>query len=239
MTDFAHFTRARVILAAAFTVAAVAGSSAVAGCTRIPAPLAPHARGAGMATPGGSSGGAAAGFSSPSLAQSIARRVGTALAGQAPQAVSLAQTLALSNRVPAGAVIDKGANRVVFTGDSVSLTVVAVPPGGPDMTFRVAGLTNPAIVVPRDARVTVRFINGDNDEAHGWMVVSEQPPFSFGQPKAPGISGAFSGLIGDPTASGQGASTFSFQAGPAGRYEYICPMPGHAQMGMHGAFIVS
>lgn len=57
--------------------------------------------------------------------------------------------------------------------------------------------------------------------------------------QAPGISGAFSGLIGDPTASGQGASTFSFQAGPAGRYEYICPMPGHAQMGMHGAFIVS
>ena len=81
MTDFAPFTHARVILAAAFTVAAVAGSSAVAGCTRIPAPVASHARGAGMATPGGSSGGAAAGFSSPSLAQSIARRVGTALAG--------------------------------------------------------------------------------------------------------------------------------------------------------------
>jgi len=23
-----------------------------------------------------------------------------------------------------------------------------------------------------------------------------------------------------------------------GTYQYICPMPGHAQMGMHGAFIV-
>jgi plastocyanin len=218
--DIPRFTHVRVILATAM-VAAVAGSGAVAGCTRPPAVPSP-----------------VAGFSSPSLAQSIARRVGTALAGRAPQALSLAQTLALSNQVPAGAVIDKAANRIVFTVQSVSFTVVAVPPGGPDMTFRVAGLTDPALVVPRDARVTVQFINGDSDEAHGWMVVSEQPPFSFGQPKAPSIRGAFSGLIGDPTASGQGASTVTFHAGPDGGYQYICPMPGHAQMGMHGAFIV-
>jgi len=72
------------------------------------------------------------------------------------------------------------------------------------MTFRVGGLTDPTIVVPQDAQVTVQF----------------------------------SGLVGDPTASGQGASTFTFQAGPAGTYQYICLMPGHAQMGMHGAFIV-
>lgn len=106
------------------------------------------------------------------------------------------------------------------------------------MTFRVAGLTNPSIVVPSGARVTVEFINGDTDEAHGWLVTSEQPPFGFGQSKTPSIDGAFSGLIGDPTASGQGASTFTFQSGFAGTYQYICPIPGHAQMGMHGAFVV-
>ncbi len=54
----------------------------------------------------------------------------------------------------------------------------------------------------------------------------------------PSIDGAFSGLIGDPTASGDGASTITFQVGPPGTHQYICPMPGHAQMGMHGAFIV-
>ena len=134
--------------------------------------------------------------------------------------------------------VDRPSNTITFTASSVSFTVVAVPPGGPDMTFRVAGLTDPAIVVPQDAQVTVQFINGDNDEAHAWMIVDEQPPFSFYQPKTPAIPGAFSGLIGDPTANGQGASTFTFQAGPAGTYQYICPMPGHAQMGMHGAFIV-
>jgi rusticyanin len=181
---------------------------------------------------------AAAGFSSSSLAQSIGRRAGTALAGQAPQTVSLGRTRALGDQVPPGARVDKASDTITFTGPSVAFTVVAVPPGGPDMTFRVAGLTNPALVVPAGAQVTVQFINGDSDEAHGWLITSEQPPFSFGQPKAPAISGAFSGLIGDPTASGQGASTITFQAGHPGAYQYICPMPGHAQMGMHGAFIV-
>jgi plastocyanin len=70
------------------------------------------------------------------------------------------------------------------------------------------------------------------------MVVNEQPPFSFYQPKTLSVTDAFSGLIGNPTANGQSASTFTFQAGPAGSYQYICPMPGHAQMGMHGPFIV-
>jgi hypothetical protein len=65
-----------------------------------------------------------------------------------------------------------------------------------------------------------------------------QPPFTFSQPKTPSIPGAFSGLIGDPTAQGHGGSTITFQSGSAGSYQYICPMPGHAQMGMHGAFTV-
>ena len=183
-------------------------------------------------------GGGSSGLSSSSLAQSIGRQAGTAMAGLAPQYVSLAQTRTLGDQVPALASVDRASNTITFTASSVSFSVVAVPPGGPDMTFRVAGLTDPAIVVPQGAQVTVQFINGDNDEAHAWMIANEQPPFSFYQGKTPAIPGAFSGLIGDPTSAGQGASTFTFQAGPAGTYQYICPMPGHAQMGMHGAFIV-
>jgi rusticyanin len=202
-------------------LAAAAMAVAVAGCASSPA----------MSMDTG-------GFSSSSLAQSIAQAAGTALAGLAPETVSAARTRALGNQVPAGASVDKASDTITFTSRTVSFTVVAVPPGGPDMTFRVAGLTDPAIVVPRDARVTVQFINGDSDEAHGWLVTDEQPPYRFGQPRVPSISGAFSGVIGDPTASGQGARTFTFQAGSAGTYQYICPMPGHAQMGMHGAFIV-
>jgi rusticyanin len=230
------------LVTAVIAVIAAGGGYAIArGTASSPASAAPPSASAAASATGGSSpggGGGSTGFSSPSLAQSIGRKVGTALAGLAPQTVSLARTRMLGDRVPAGASVDKASNTITFTAGSVSFTVVAVPPGGPDMTFRVAGLTDPAIVVPAGARVTVEFINGDTDEAHGWLVTSEQPPFSFGQSRTPSTDGAFSGLIGDPTASGQGANTFTFRVGSAGTYQYICPMPGHAQMGMHGTFVV-
>jgi hypothetical protein len=231
-------TRARTALVATVIVAAAGGGYAIAGCVSgSPAPAAGD-HGGPAAAPSKGDGDPGMGSSMSSLAQSIGKEVGTALAGTAPQTVTTSQARTLGNQVPSGASVDKAANQLVFTGSSVSFTVLAVPPGGPDMTFRVAGLTNPALVIPQGAQVTVEFINADPDEAHGWLVTDEQPPFSFGQRKVPSISGAFSGLIGDPTASGDGASAITFQAGPAGIHQYICPVPGHAQMGMHGAFIV-
>jgi rusticyanin len=177
-------------------------------------------------------------FSSPSLAQSIGRKIGTKLAGQAPLTATASQILALGNQVPVGASISKSANQITFSGTSVSFTVESVPANNPDMTFRIAGLINPTIVVPNGARVSVEFINADSDQAHGWLVTSERAPFSFGQSNDPTIPNAASGLIGDPTPAGHGAIMFTFQAGSPGTYSYICPMPGHAQMGMHGTFLV-
>lgn len=182
--------------------------------------------------------GAATGYSSATLADRIAKQVGTRLAGHAPQTVPVSRAKALSEQAPAGASIDRATATITFTQLTVSFTVVAIPPFGPDMTFGVAGMTDPAIVVPKGARVTVQFINNDTDEAHGWLVTSNQPPFNFGQTVIPAISGAYAGIIGDPTSAGDGASTITFTAGTAGDYQYICPMPGHAQMGMHGGFIV-
>jgi plastocyanin len=120
----------------------------------------------------------------------------------------------------------------------VSFTVVAIAPGQPDMTFTVAGLSNPAIIVPRGAQVTVQFINNDTDEAPGWLVTGNRPPFGFGQPATPALAGAFSGVIGHPTVNGDGANTITFTASDPGSYDYIWPMPGHAQMGMHGSFTI-
>jgi plastocyanin len=116
--------------------------------------------------------------------------------------------------------------------------VVAIAPGEPDMTFTVAGVPNPTIIVARGTHVTVRFVNNDGDEAHGWLITDNKPPFGFGQPATPAIAGASAGVVGDPTAAGDGANTISFTTSTTGDYQYICPMPGHAQMGMHGAFIV-
>ena len=198
-----------------------------------PGSTAPPSQGMPQATP--YSGTA---FSDQPLAQFIARQAGTGLAGKAPQNVPVSQAKELSEQEPAGASVDTRAGTITFHASAVSFTVVAIAPGKPDMTFTVAGLTNPAIIVPRGARVTVRFINNDTDEAHGWLITDNKPPFEFGQPDTPAIAGAFSGVVGDPTAAGDGANTISFTAGSAGSYEYICPMPGHAQVGMHGSFIV-
>jgi rusticyanin len=183
-------------------------------------------------------GGTAAPSPGSPLAQFIAQRAGTRLAGRAPQDVHRSQVTALSEQDPAGASISARAGTITFHTTAVSFTVVAIAPGQPDMTFTVAGLSDPAIIVPRGAQVTVRFINNDTDEAHGWLITGNKPPFGFGQPATPAIAGAFTGIIGDPTAAGDGASTISFTASSAGSYDYICPMPGHAQMGMHGSFTV-
>jgi rusticyanin len=172
------------------------------------------------------------------LGHFIGEKAGTRLAGQAPEYVPVSQVPALGNQVPAGASIDHGTNTITFTGTTVSFTVVSIGPGCPDMTFRVAGLCSPTIIVPKGAQLTVRFINNDATEAHGWIVVGKQPPYDF-DPKAPvAMPAAKAGVIGDPTSAGDGANTVTFTASSTGNYRYICPIPGHAEMGMYGVFIV-
>jgi plastocyanin len=138
--------------------------------------------------------GSATGYSNDQLATSIAQRTGTRLAADSPMYVPASQAQAMADAVPPGA--REAGNTITFTSSRVSFTVVAVPLGGPDMTFRIGGLVNPALIIPARA-------------------------------------------LGDPTSVGDGAETIIFTAGPGGRYQYACPMPGHAQMGMHGSLTVS
>ena len=172
------------------------------------------------------------------LAQFIGQEAGKRLAGNAPLNVGAAQVRTLGNQIPEGAGVDDCAGRLTFTTQAVSFVVEAVPPNNPDMTFRIAGLIDPTVVVPLGARVTVEFINADSDQAHGWVITGGQPPFAFRAAAPPALPGASAAVIGDPTAAGHGARTVTFTASTAGTYQYLCPMPGHAQMGMHGTFIV-
>jgi rusticyanin len=172
------------------------------------------------------------------LAQFIGQEAGKRLAGNAPLSVGAAQVQALGNQVPNGARADTCADRITFASHVVSFVVEAVPPNNPDMTFRIAELIDPTVIVPLGAKVTVEFINADNDQAHGWVITGTQPPFAFRAATPPALPGASAAVIGDPTTAGQGARTITFTASTPGSYQYICPMPGHAQMGMHGAFIV-
>lgn len=172
------------------------------------------------------------------LSTFIGTQAGTRLAGNAPMYVSAEQVRVLGDAVPVGASVDACTNRITFAGGDVSFVVEAVPADNPDMTFRVAGLVDPTIVVNRGATVTVEFINADTDQAHGWVVTGGRPPFTFRPDAGPAFPGAAAAVIGDPVGGRQGARNITFDADTVGDFHYLCPMPGHAEMGMQGAFTV-
>jgi rusticyanin len=155
--------------------------------------------------------------------------------------VSTAQAAQAGSQVPAGATLDRAANTITFTGTSVRLTVLASPAGGPDETFRIAGLTDPAITVPAGAQVSIQVINADPGTAHGLVITAggnttSWMPMMTARPAFPGSSVWF---LGNPTTAGMHAATLDFTASTAGSYRYLCPVPGHAQKGMTGTFTVS
>jgi rusticyanin len=155
--------------------------------------------------------------------------------------VSAAQAARLGSQAPAGATLDRAANRITFTGASVRLTVLASPAGGPDETFRIAGLTDPAITVPAGAQVSIEVINADPGTAHG-LVITASGATSSRMPMLtarPAFTGSAAWFLGNPTSAGMHAATLSFTASAPGTYRYLCPVPGHAQKGMTGTFTVS
>jgi len=154
--------------------------------------------------------------------------------------VSPGQATALEAQTPAGARIDRTARTITFTTASVHLTAVASPAGGPDETFRIAGMVNPAVVVPAGAKVSIEVINADPDTAHG-LVVSASDGRSSWMPMMtdrPAFTGSALWFLGDPTAAGMHTGTLTFTARTRGTYYYLCPVPGHAQKGMTGTFTV-
>jgi rusticyanin len=154
--------------------------------------------------------------------------------------VSAAQATTLGGQVPVGASTDRAANTIIFTTTTVRLTVLASPSGGPDETFRIAGMTNPAIVVPAGARVSIDVINADPDTAHG-LVITASTAASSWMPmmtSRPAFTRSALWFLGNPTSAGMHAGTLAFTATTPGTYHYLCPVPGHAQKGMAGIFTV-
>ncbi len=153
--------------------------------------------------------------------------------------VSAARATTLGGQVPAGARADRAANTLTFTTTTVRLPVLASPSGGPDETFRVAGMTNPAIVVPAGARVSIDVINADPDTAHGLVITaSTAATWMPMMTQRPAFTGSALWFLGNPTSAGMHAGPLTFTAATPGSYRYLCPVPGHAQKGMAGAFTV-
>ena len=175
-----------------------------------------------------------------SSVDAMGQMMGRAQAGAVGQPISPSEAGALGNAMPAGATVDRAANRLTFATSSVRLAVLASPSNGPDMTFRIGGLTDPTIVVPQGASVTVQLVNADSDTSHAWLLTTAQPPFgSMTMMDAPAFGGALAPPLGDPTAAGMPSETITFTAATPGRYTYLCPVPGHAQQGMYGTLEVT
>ena len=117
--------------------------------------------------------------------------------------VSASAAARLGSQIPAGARADRAANTLTFTGPAVPLTVLASPQGGRDETFRIAGMTNPAIAVRAGARVSIEVINADPDTAHGLVItastVTSWMPMMTAQPAFPGSALWF---LGNPPPPG-------------------------------------
>jgi rusticyanin len=154
--------------------------------------------------------------------------------------VSAAQAAALGRQVPAGAQVDKADGTLTFTTATVRLTIVASLVGGPDETFRAAGLTNPRIIVPAGARVSIQLVNADPDTAHGLVITATGAAGSWMpmMTARPAFADSALWFLGNPTQAGMHAGTLTFTATAVGSYQYLCPVPGHAQEGMAGIFIV-
>lgn len=155
--------------------------------------------------------------------------------------VSPQQAASSGDQVPAGASADRASHTLTITADSVHLVAVASPSGGPDETFRIAGMVNPTIVVAAGTRVRIEVINADPDTAHGLVITASQDRSSWMpmMTARPAFTGAALWFLGDPTAAGMHAGTLTFTAGAPGSYRYLCPVPGHVQKGMTGIFTVT
>ena len=165
--------------------------------------------------------------------------MGTLFADAPGPRVSPAQAQRLGSQVPAGASIDRPAGTITFTTTSVNLAVLASP-AMPAESFRIAGMTNPAISVPAGAHVTIELINADQDMAHGLVITpagAARSPMPM-MTAAPAFAGSALWFLGKPTAAGMHAGTLTLTAATPGSYQYLCPVPGHARDGMAGTFTV-
>ena len=167
--------------------------------------------------------------------------MGALWAGAPGPRVSPQRAARLGSQIPAGASASRARHTITFTRTSVRLAVVASPAGGPDETFRIAGMVNPQVIVPPGSRVSIQVINADPDTAHGLVVTAGNPRSSWMpmMTTTPAFTGSALWFLGNPTAAGMHTGTIAFTATRPGTYHYLCPVPGHAHEGMTGTFTVT
>ncbi|MEM4057641.1 MAG: sulfocyanin-like copper-binding protein [Thermoplasmata archaeon] len=148
-----------------------------------------------------------------------------------------------SYSIPSNAIIEKNNNTIEFNNSNVFLLIEGGPMNAPTMySFEIYGLYNPTILVPVGSHVTILFVNVDTDQPHNVAISRYLPQYGEMMSSEMMVPYAFAGSgcpVLEPLNSQNHYSyEFSFNANVAGNFYYLCEVPGHAENGMYGSFIV-
>ena len=156
-------------------------------------------------------------------------------------AITNASLAALVSHGEQGASVDPTADTVTYKGQAVTLVALASPHGKPNMTWEIDGLVNPTVVVRPGAQLDVVLVNTDWGYVHGFELTTTPPPYPY--MAMAGVAPSFF-LMPLPPRTTKDTATATFHTESAafitrpGTYHYLCPVPGHAAMGMFGTLIV-
>ncbi|MCW1293089.1 MAG: hypothetical protein OH318_01710 [Candidatus Parvarchaeota archaeon] len=114
--------------------------------------------------------------------------------------------------------------------------------------FTIYGLVNPTIIIKKGVEVTFDAFDLSDYTYHGLMIVNNSlhPPYNAESliSALNGVSNLskdviVTGLILPPLIKGNVyEESVNFYANNTGTYWYVCPVPGHAELGIYGKIIV-
>lgn len=161
---------------------------------------------------------------------------GFVLTGGTPRTVSEATATAALQGATPGKV---SGNKTTITFAQKTIRLVAVTGPEKDMlSYRVDGLRNPILVVPKSALLKVLFVNTDGDMFHNIRFGTSRASF----PNA--ADALIKSSVGTPllphgTETSHHAEELTLRAPSVpGKYAYFCTVRGHAQGGMWGTILV-
>jgi len=155
------------------------------------------------------------------------------LVSSSPKTLSSAQLEDAEKTATAG-TLSKDKKSLTF-GQSAIRLVVRTGPEDDMLSYRIAGVRSPTLIVPAHAVLKVLFVNTDGDMKHDIHFGSVKPPF----PIAPDVAGT----VGTAKLPHEENGTYSGEeltvaADQTGSFFYFCSVKGHAKGGMFGQIAV-
>lgn len=145
-----------------------------------------------------------------------------------------ADDLAKAEAGPTSGTLSDDKKSLSYSDQTIRL-VARTGPEDDMLSFRIQGVRNPTLIVPKGAILNVLFVNTDEDMPHDIHFGTLKPPF----PLLPPMEGA----VGSSKLPHEENEKFFGEelvvhAENAGSYTYFCSVRGHAKGGMWGTIAV-